>query len=428
MTKSLRAVKSLSGTIIPPPDKSVAHRAALFSAIASGTSHIHNFSDAADPQSTLRCLEMLGIGVEKADDVLTIHGRGLHGFTEPHAPLDCGNSGTTMRLLAGILAGQHFPAELTGDQSLLRRPMSRIAEPLTRMGANIELSGGLPPIQIRGSGRLESIRYDMPVASAQVKSCVLLAGLFGDGQSMVVEQHPTRDHTERMLGLSILEVGGKRQIAIDGGMPVPARKWIVPGDFSAAAFFLVAASIVPDSKLFLKDVGLNPSRSAFLDVLIAMGGDISVSNEREHGGEPIADLTVRSAELSGVSIGGSIIPNLIDEIPALAVAAACAHGRTELRDAGELRVKESDRIELIVRNLTALGCEIHELEDGFVVEGGRPLSGGPAVSDGDHRIAMAMGVAALVASGETTIAGAEAASVSYPGFWDDLRHVSGRQD
>lgn len=424
MDQIIRAASALQGDLTIPADKSIAHRAALLSALADGPSHIVNYPRAADPRSTLACIRALGIQVDEEDDMLTIHGRGLHGFRAPDADLDCENSGTTMRLLTGVLAGQPFDSTLTGDESLRKRPMGRIADPLRTMGAALDLTEGKPPIHIHGGQTLSPIAYALPVASAQVKSCVLLAGLYADGETTVIETLPSRDHTERMMGLPIFDDGTRRHISVQGGMVIEPRTWAVPGDFSAAAFFLVAGSIVPDAKLMLRGVGLNPSRSAFLNVLQAMGADITVKNERELGGEPIADLVVRSADLHGVSVGGDIMPNLIDEVPALAVAAACAAGRTEVRDAAELRVKESDRIHTVVESLSALGCDVEELEDGFVITGRSDMRGTVLESHGDHRIAMAMAVAGLVAEGETRIVGADCASVSFPGFWDTLEAIA----
>ncbi len=423
MSRVVVPASSLRGDLQIPPDKSVAHRTVMLSAIAEGTSHIANYPRSADPRTTLACIEALGIDVEENEDILTVHGRGLHGLQAPSGPLDCENSGTTMRLLAGILSGQEFGSSLIGDASLMKRPMERIASPLRRMGAKVSLNNGHPPIDITGGQRLRPLNYEMPVASAQVKSCVLLAGLYADGVTTVIESLPSRDHTERMLGLSTIDDGESVKISVEGGMTIAPRTWAVPGDFSGAAFFMVAGLIVPDSELHLRGVGLNPSRSALLDVLRAMGGDIGTTNEREVGGEILGDLRVRTSELHGVTVGGRIVPNLIDEIPALSVAAAYAHGTTEIRDAAELRVKESDRIRLIVDNLAAMGADVSEREDGLVIHGGSQLRGGRVDSQGDHRIAMAMGVAALAAKGDTTVIDPDCAAISYPGFWDAIDSV-----
>ena len=407
-----------------PPDKSIAHRSALLSGIAQGTSQIVNYPKSADPQSTLSCLKQLGIEHEEEDGILYIHGKGLQGLQPSTEPLDCGNSGTTMRLISGILAGQDFDSTLIGDASLSKRPMARIANPLKEMGASIELTDGHAPIHIKGNPSLKGMTYELPVASAQVKSCVLLAGLFANGETTVVESKPSRDHTERMLGLSIFSIGSQRHISVEKGYRVPARTWSVPRDFSAAAFFMTAGCIVPNSELRLPGVGINATRSAFLDVLQAMGGQVTIENEREFGGEPIADLLVQSSQLNAVKVAGNLVPILIDEVPILAVAAAFASGRTEIRDAQELRVKETDRIDAMVKNLRLLGAEVEEFEDGLAITGGQPLKGTTVDCYDDHRIAMAMGIAGLRAEGETTIKDAHYANVSFPDFWDQLETLS----
>ncbi|CAM3199070.1 3-phosphoshikimate 1-carboxyvinyltransferase [Rhodothermus bifroesti] len=427
MIRRVSQAQSLLGLVELPPDKSIAHRAALLAALADGTSRLVNYPSAADPQSTLSCLRQLGVPIyEDAHGILVVEGRGLEGLRAPNQPLDCGNSGTTMRLLAGILAGQPFASTLVGDASLSRRPMERIAAPLRQMGAVVTLTDGHPPLYVQGCRPLRNITYRLPVPSAQVKSCVLLAGLFAEGETTVIESVPSRDHTERMLGLNVVELNGERYLTVQGGMRIPARTWAIPRDFSAAAFFLVAGTLVPDSEIRLPGVGLNPSRSALLDVLRAMGANIQVENERVYGGEPIADLVVRSSTLHGVQVAGTIIPNLIDEIPVLAVAATCAHGRTEIRDAAELRVKETDRIAAMAENLQALGARVEVFDDGLAIEGRCRLRGTTVRSFDDHRIAMAMGVAGLVAEGETLIEGAECARISFPGFWEVLDRLAGR--
>lgn len=427
MIRRVFQAQSLLGLVELPPDKSIAHRAALLAALADGTSRLVNYPSAADPQSTLSCLRQLGVPIyEDAHGILVVEGRGLEGLRAPNQPLDCGNSGTTMRLLAGILAGQPFASTLVGDASLSRRPMERIAAPLRQMGAVVTLTDGHAPLYVQGCRPLRNITYRLPVPSAQVKSCVLLAGLFAEGETTVIESVPSRDHTERMLGLNVVELNGERYLTVQGGMRIPARTWAIPRDFSAAAFFLVAGTLVPDSEIRLPGVGLNPSRSALLDVLRAMGANIQVENERVYGGEPIADLVVRSSTLHGVQVAGTIIPNLIDEIPVLAVAATCAHGRTEIRDAAELRVKETDRIAAMAENLQALGARVEVFDDGLAIEGRCRLRGTTVRSFDDHRIAMAMGVAGLVAEGETLIEGAECARISFPGFWEVLDRLAGR--
>lgn len=424
MTQTVQQTQRLAGTVDLPADKSIAHRTALLAALADGPSEIRNYPDSADPQSTLSCLRQLGINIDETHGILQVEGKGLHGWQAPDAPLDCGNSGTAMRLLAGLLAGQPFDSVLMGDASLSSRPMGRIADPLREMGAVIDLEDGHAPIRITGGQTLHGIEYALPVPSAQVKSCVLLAGLFAEGETTVIETLPSRDHTERMLGLDVFQIGEARYLTVQQGHSIAARTWTVPRDFSAAAFFLVAGSIVPEGEVFLPGVGLNPSRSALLDVLRAMGADITIAFEREEGGEPLADLTVRPAPLHGVTVDGPLIPNLIDEIPVLAVAAACAEGRTDIRDAAELRVKETDRIAAMTQNLRALGAEVEAFEDGLAITGGAALKGATVDAFDDHRIAMAMGVAGLVAEGSTTITGADSASVSFPHFWETLASLT----
>lgn len=424
-THTVRQAQSLTGTVHVPADKSIAHRSAMLASIADGTSRIVNYPSSADPQSTLACMRALGVPIYADDDVLVVEGQGLEGLQTPSEALDCGNSGTTMRLLAGILAGQPFASTMLGDASLSKRPMGRIATPLQQMGASVTMTEGRPPLRIAGS-QLQGITYRPPMASAQVKSCVLLAGLFAKGETTVIESARSRDHTERMLGLDAVEMDGLRYLTVTQVHRIPARLWSVPGDFSAAAFFLVAGSLFPDAHLQLPGVGLNPTRSALLDVLRAMGANITVENERTLGGEPIGDLTVRGAALQGISIGGDLIPNLIDEIPILAVAATRAEGRTEIRDAHELRVKETDRLAAMATNLRALGAQVEELEDGLIIEGGQALRGASVEAFHDHRIAMAMGIAGLLASGTTTIHDADIASVSFPDFWSQLEALAVR--
>ncbi len=427
MIQTVPQAAALRGAVSLPADKSIAHRSAILSALGNGTSTIHNFPNSADPQSTLDCIRTLGIPANRnADGVLEVEGRGLNGLHPPDEPLDCGNSGTTMRLLSGVLAGQEFGSVLTGDESLQQRPMERIADPLKAMGARIKLVEGHAPIRIRAirSG-LDGIEYRLPVASAQVKSCVLLAGLYANGETVIIEPTPSRDHTERMLGLKVDEVGGVRRLTVEEGHTIPSTTWTVPGDFSAAAFFLVAGTLVPDSELTMEGVGLNPSRNALLEVLDDMGANIAVENERVEGAEPVGDITVRSAPLTGTEVAGRLVPNLIDEIPVIAVAAACAEGTTEIRDAEELRVKETDRLHAMADNLNALGADVKERDDGLIIEGNGPnLLGTTVRSFDDHRVAMSMGVAGLVAHGSTTINDAECAEVSFPNFWEELERVA----
>ena len=411
------------GIVDVPSDKSIAHRAAIFSALADGTSRLVDYPTSHDPQSTLSCLAQLGVEVYEEDEILVIEGKGLHGLTSSSASLNCGNSGTTMRLLCGVLAGQTFSSTLAGDESLARRDMKRITDPLNTMGASIELSDNHSPIRIAGGQTLSGIHYELPVASAQVKSAVLLAGLYAQGESSVTEFARSRDHTERMLGLDIVEFENRRVITIEGGMGIKARTWSIPRDFSAAAYFIVAALLLPDSALRIPRVGLNPTRAGLLDVLIAMGARIYVEDERTVGGEAVGDLVVFSSELSGIELGGDAIPNIIAEIPILAIAATCAEGETIIRDAGELRHKESDRIQNLVDGLTSLGANIEELEDGMIIHGGT-LSGGMVDSHGDHRIAMSFAIAGLTADHQVSIRNADCAAVSFPGFWEALAELA----
>ena len=425
---------AIAGRIALPPDKSLAHRAAIFAALANGDSEIVGYSDAADPQSTLACLRQLGVSIEEKEGSLHVKGVGLHGLTAPDGPLDCGNSGTTMRLLAGVLAGQPFASTLVGDGSLSARPMERIAAPLRQMGAKIELTDGHAPVLIEPAP-LTGIEYALPVASAQVKSCVLLAGLYAGGPTTVIETEPSRDHTERHLEIDVFEMDGRRHLTVDGSQKPGFGLYVVPKDVSAAAFFLVAAAIVPSAILEIPGVGLNPTRAAVIDVLQAMGAHIEIRDERERGGEPLGDIrTFSQTGLHSADLGGAVIPNLIDEIPVLAVAMACADGTSRITGAAELRVKESDRLQLTARMLRGFGVAVEEHPDGLTIEGRgkrwaegqRPLAGGSTVvTDGDHRIAMAAAIAALAADGPTTILDPACAAVSFPRFWEELNGMTG---
>ncbi|NLV31935.1 MAG: 3-phosphoshikimate 1-carboxyvinyltransferase [Acidobacteria bacterium] len=428
MIQTLEAATTVTGTVRLPGDKSISHRYAMLAAIAEGTSVIGRFAASRDCHSTLGCLRALGVEVGTEGDTVTIRGRGLRGLSAPAAALDAGNSGTTMRLLAGILAGQPFESVLTGDDSLVNRPMGRVLEPLRRMGAAVEArERGLPPLRIRG-GALGAIRYPLPVASAQVKSCVLLAGLYGSGTTAVEEPVPTRDHTEIALGEfgAAVRVDGNR-IEVDPEPRLGGRRLVVPGDLSGAAFFLVAAALVPGSDLRLPGVGLNRRRRELLGYLERAGMGLEVENERDEAGEARGDLRVRysPALLEGAlpPIAGAGTAALIDEIPVLAVLGSQAAGGLEISDARELRVKESDRIAAVAANLAAMGARVTEKPDGLVIAGGARLRGADIATRGDHRIAMAFAVAALAARGETRIHGAECADVSFPGFWDALGSV-----
>ncbi|HEY0460358.1 MAG TPA: 3-phosphoshikimate 1-carboxyvinyltransferase [Pyrinomonadaceae bacterium] len=427
----IQPARKLSGTINLPGDKSISHRAALFSALAKGETRIENFATSADCASTLFCLAQLGVRIERENLTVSIEGVGKTGFQKSENPLDCGNSGTTMRLLAGVLAGQRFDSVLTGDESLSKRPMRRVIEPLSEMNARLEATENHAPLKIFGRNPLRAVSFEPKIASAQVKSCVLLAGLNADGKTSVLEKTPTRDHTERMLrwfGAAVEET--KREdgklITVAGDAELTARDLLVPSDVSSAAFFLVAAACLKDSEIVLPNVGLNPTRNAVVEVLQNFGARIEILNLREIGNEPIGDLRVSGGELkpkrSTNILRGKIIANLIDEIPILAVFGTQIEGGLEIREASELRVKESDRIKSVVENLRKMNAEVEEFEDGFRVAKSQ-LKGARVDSFGDHRIAMAFAVAALFATGETEIADAECAAVSFPAFFETLKSV-----
>lgn len=427
MDLKVRPARSLRGTVPVPGDKSVSHRAVMLGALAEGDTFIENFLPGEDCLATVACFKKLGIEITGPENgVLRVCGRGLDGLQEPEDVLDAGNSGTTMRLLLGIMAGQPFFSVITGDASLRRRPMARVTGPLGRMGARIEgrQDGNLAPLAVRG-GSLRSIHYTSPVASAQVKSAVLLAGLFADGVTRITEPHRSRDHTERMLKHFGVQVDLSGNTVLVPGRPrLFGKKVAVPGDISSAAFLMVAASALPGSDLTLQRVGINPTRSGIIDALISMGASVELLNPREEGGEPMAEIRVRyTGRLTGTSVGGEMIPRLIDEIPALAVAAALAGGITEIRDAAELKVKESNRISTVAGLLASFGAVVEELPDGLLVRGGHPLKGCACKSYGDHRIAMAASVAGLLAGGETMVRGAECLDVSFPGFPDVLKNI-----
>ena len=408
----------LRGDLRVPGDKSISHRAVMFASLADGVSRITGFLEGEDTRATARAFVEMGVRMEApGPSERVVHGVGLHGLRAPDAPIDCGNAGTGMRLLAGLLAGQQFDSTLVGDESLSRRPMRRVIEPLAQMGANIAAQpGGLPPLQITGAQRLRGIDYTLPVASAQVKSAVLLAGLYASGETRVTEPHPTRDYTERMLatfGWPIEFGAGWSKLA--GGNRLRATDVVVPADFSSAAFFLVAATLVPGSELLLQAVGMNPRRTGLLQALSAMGADIRPANARELGGEAVADLAVRHAPLRGIDLPLEIVPDMIDEFPALFVAAAAAAGTTRIRGAAELRVKESDRIAVMAKGLRALGIAVEETPDGAVIHGGR-IEGGEVDSAGDHRCAMSFAIAGLVAGGAVRIRDCANVATSFPDF------------
>ena len=418
-------VNSLKGEVSIPGDKSISHRAVMFGSLAEGTTEVTNFLQGADCLSTISCFRKLGIEIENTSQRILIHGKGLHGLTEPSDTLDTGNSGTTTRLISGILAGQRFTTILNVDASIQTRPMKRIITPLSIMGADItSLKGNdCAPLRICG-GQLHGIAYKSPVASAQVKSCVLLAGLYADAPTSVTEPVLSRNHTELMLaGFGAHVASSGTTATIEPEPDLNGMKIEVPGDISSAAYFLAAGLMIPNSEILIKNVGINPTRDGILRVAKEMGGDITILNEKTSGGEPTCDLLVRSSSLKGVTIGGKIIPTLIDEIPMIAVMACFAEGITTIKDAQELKVKESNRIDTVVTNLKAMGAHIEATDDGMIIEGGYPLHGAVIDSHLDHRIAMSFAIGALGADGETRIEGAECVKISYPEFYQTLEKL-----
>lgn len=407
----------LRGGVTVPGDKSISHRAIMLASIADGTSRIDGFLEGADTRATAAAFAAMGVRIDSPESAVRIvHGVGVDGLQAPQSPLDCGNAGTAMRLLAGLLAGQSFNVTLAGDASLSRRPMQRVIEPLQAMGARVASDHGMPPLHLTGGQSLRGIDYDLPVASAQVKSALLLAGLRASGETHVREPHPTRDYTERMLeafGVDIEHAPGHARLR--GGQRLKATDVVVPADFSSASFFIVAASLVPGSDIRIARVGLNPRRTGLLAVLQAMGADIRVENPGAEGGEPVADLVVRHAPLHGIDVPVAHVADMIDEFPVLFVAAACASGTTRITGAAELRVKESDRIATMASGLRTLGIRVDETPDGASIRGGR-LHGGHVDSHGDHRIAMAFAVAAQCASAEVVIGDVGNVATSFPGF------------
>jgi len=410
---------SLRGRLKVPGDKSISHRSIMLGSLADGVTEVSGFLEGEDSLATLKAFRAMGVQIEGPHDGrVTIHGVGLRGLKKPAGPLDCGNSGTSMRLLSGLLAGQSFDTVLTGDSSLSRRPMKRVTAPLAQMGARIDATEkGTSPLHIHGGSQLKAIDYVMPMASAQVKSCLMLAGLYAAGKTCVTEPGVTRDHTERMLQAFGYEVGTNGStVCVSGGGILRAAPITVPADISSAAFFLVAASIAEGSDLVLEQVGINPTRTGVIDILRLMGADIRLENERMAGGEPVADLHVRSAPLTGIDIPRELVPLAIDEFPVLFIAATCAKGRTVLQGAEELRVKESDRIQVMADGLANLGVKAQPTHDGMIIEGGQTLSGGRIDSHGDHRIAMSFAVAALRAGGPITIDDCANVATSFPDF------------
>jgi 3-phosphoshikimate 1-carboxyvinyltransferase len=434
MKQTVTQPKRIEGVAVPPGDKSISHRALLLNSIAQGNSHVSNLCVGDDRVSMLRCLRGLGAKIKKhgpctvsqAEECFEIHGVGADGLVEPASVLNAGNSGTTMRLVSGLLAAQPFFSIITGDRSLRTRPMKRIVQPLSEMGATVmgRSEDSLAPLAIRG-GSLRGISYTMPVASAQLKSSILIGGIHADGETTVHQPAASRDHTERMLramGAEVTENDLSISVRPSGLTAVDVR---VPGDISGAAFWLIAGCCHPNARVTARGIGINPSRTGVLDVLRSMGARIRLENVQEGGGEPSADLVAETSSLEGIEIGGDMIPRVIDELPVIALAACFAKGTTVIRDAAELRVKESDRIRATVDDLSRLGARIEERPDGMVIHGVGHLTGAECESFGDHRIAMTMGIAGLLARGETAVTGAEAASVSYPEFWDSIRALQG---
>lgn len=419
-------VNSLKGEITVPGDKSISHRGVMFGAIAEGITELTGFLDGADCRSTIACFRAMGIDITQEHDHVVIHGKGLHGLTSPKRMLDVGNSGTTTRLISGILAGQPFVSSLNGDESIQKRPMGRIITPLTQMGAYIKSikDNGCAPLEIGGTP-LHSIHYDSPVASAQVKSCVLLAGLYADGITSVTEPVISRNHTELMLkgfGADIKSNG--LTASVQGNPRLIGQKIVVPGDISSAAYFIVAGLICPNADLLIKNVNTNPTRAGIIQVAKDMGGNIELLNNRIVSGEPVADIHVTTSSLHGCEISGDFIPTLIDEIPVIAVMAACASGTTTIKDAAELKVKESNRIETVTENLRNMGCDITPTDDGMIIANQKPLHGALIRTYKDHRIAMSFAIAGLVANGETTFDNENCCVISYPNFFETLKALS----
>lgn len=418
----IKKAHSLNGELLIPGDKSISHRSVMFGALSEGLTEVEHFLTGADCLSTIACFRQMGIAVEQSGSHVLVHGKGLHGLQKPSEILDAGNSGTTVRLMSGILSGQTFASMITGDASIQKRPMKRVMLPLTQMNADISSinNNGCAPLKIKPAS-LQAIQYQSPVASAQVKSCVLLAGLYADGITSVTEPVVSRNHSELMLryfGAQIDTNGTTASIHPD---PVlTGQKINVPGDISSAAYFIAAALLTPNSEVLLKNVGINPTRDGMLRVCRAMGADITLLNEDHSGAEPCADLLIRSSSLHGTVIEGDIIPTLIDELPVIAVLAAFASGTTIIADAAELKVKESDRIAVMTDNLTRMGCEVHATDDGMIIHGGTPLHGAVIDSHKDHRIAMSFAVAGLVCDGELEIRDADCVQISYPEFYNDL--------
>lgn len=418
----IKKMSRVRGELTVPGDKSISHRAVMLGALADGDTHISGFLSGADCLSTIDCFRAMGIEIEVEGDNVTVHGKGLHGLKKPDKTLYTGNSGTTTRLLCGILAGQPFDTEITGDASICKRPMGRVTKPLAGMGAEIE--NEYCPLKIHGMP-LHGMNYQMTVASAQVKTALILAGLYAEGETIIHETEKSRDHTELMLRAmgADIEVDGLT-IKIKKTDRLAPQDITVPGDISSAAFFLVLGAIMPDSELLIKNVGINPTRTGITDVLRDMGADMEFKNLRTSAGEPVADIAVRSSALHGTEIGGAIIPRLIDELPAIAVAAVFAKGVTVIKDAQELKVKETNRIRAVVDEFRKCGIDITETDDGMIINGGKPVYGADFASYGDHRMAMSLAVLAQLADGSSTLDDADCVSVSYPGFFDEFYELN----
>ena len=422
-----KTIYPLRGEPEIPGDKSISHRAIMFGSLANGITEVTHFLQGADCLSTISCFQKLGITIENRTDKILIHGKGLHGLSAPSDILDCGNSGTTTRLISGILSGQHFTSTLTGDSSIQKRPMKRIMDPLNQMGADITSIHGnnCAPLTIKGQ-KLKGIHYHSPIASAQVKSSILLAGLYADGETRVTEPYISRNHSEIMLSY----FGAKIKIEDTTAILLPdpileGQKIAVPGDISSAAYFIAAGLLVPGSEILLKNVGINPTRDGILRVAKEMGGNIELLNVNTDNGEPIADILVKFSVLHGITIGGEIIPTLIDEIPIIAIMAAFARGTTIIKDAAELKVKESNRIQVMVDNLKAMGADIESTDDGMIIHGGKDLHGAIIDSHMDHRIAMSFAIASLLADGHTTILDKNCVDISFPTFYQELNRLAG---
>ncbi len=422
----LHPVSRLRGEVTVPGDKSISHRSVMFGSIAKGTTEIHNFLEGADCLSTIGCFRSMGIDIEQSHGVVTIRGNGLRGLTAPGHVLDCGNSGTTTRLISGILAPQRFNVMLTGDESIQKRPMKRIIEPLSMMGADITslCDNGCAPLAIRGTG-LHGIHYHSRVASAQVKSAVLLAGLYAEGETSVTEPKLSRNHTELMLRFFGADVTSEGTTAtVKPAKELYGGRIQVPGDISSSVYFVAAGLIIPNSEILIRNVGINPTRDGLIRVCRMMGADLTLLNENHDYSEPTADLLVRTSNLRGTVIEGDVIPAMIDELPTVALMACFAEGTTIIRDAAELKVKESNRIAIMVQNLTAMGADVEETEDGMIIHGGKPLHGAVIDTKKDHRIAMTFAVAAMAAEGETEILDADCVNISYPEFYRDLTRLT----